>query len=110
MTAKSVIKQLKALRNINFTPSIVPGAEIIMKESKRVVPVDTGFLRDSHEVVESKDFIEIQIGAPYAGSVEFGTPKQEAEPYIRPSIDNKRGEASEAIADAIRKTIVKEVG
>jgi len=45
-----------------------------VEEIKKVVPVDTGNLRGSIQIVERKPGPEVQIkaGAEYAASVEFG--------------------------------------
>lgn len=58
-----------------------------VQESKRIVAVKTGFLKNSIFVREH-DFnkFEIVASAPYAGYVEYGTSKMRAQPYLRPAL------------------------
>jgi hypothetical protein len=64
----------------SFVPDIVLPA--VADDIKRLAPVDTGQLRDS--VVPTPEGIEVR--APYAALVEFGTRHMEAQPYIRPAV------------------------
>lgn len=62
------------------------GAEL-QQEEMRVVPVDTGFLKRSITLT-MKDMnltAEVEPRTMYAGYVEYGTVKQTAQPYVRPS-------------------------
>lgn len=50
------------------------------------VPVDTGNLRDSiQQSIEDQYYGELVAEAEYAGFVEFGTSKMEAQPYMEPA-------------------------
>ena len=65
-------------------------ADKIVKEAKRLCPVDTGHLRDSIKRSASKRTARgyrVIVGTPvrYAGYVEFGTRKMSAQPYLRPA-------------------------
>jgi HK97 gp10 family phage protein len=64
-------------------------AEDIKNEAKRIVPVDTGLLRDSIVVKDGIDKNEKLIGTDvrYAMYVEFGTIKHGPQPYLRPALD-----------------------
>lgn len=57
--------------------------------AKRICPVDTGRLRNSivHQLMESGDDIEVYIGTnvEYGPTVEMGTSKQKAQPFLRPA-------------------------
>jgi HK97 gp10 family phage protein len=57
--------------------------------ARSIVPVRTGFLRDSifHQVVESDLNLTFGATADYADYVEFGTSRMAARPYIRPAFD-----------------------
>ena len=65
-----------------------------MDESRDTCPVDTGNLRDSHDVVVEGQSVTINVGAEYAGDVEFGNDHQDAQPYLRPAIDSMGEKAS----------------
>lgn len=58
---------------------------------QQVVPVDTGFLRDSCFVQVSIVGLRLRVvigaGAPYAVYVELGTSSHGAQPFIRPTYD-----------------------
>lgn len=83
------------------------GAKVIATEAKRLVPVDTGKLRDSIAVqVEKKrrddDERLVVVGfkrpsSAIAHLVEFGTVKMAARPFMRPAADAKADEALNAI-------------
>ena len=65
-------------------------AENVRVEAQIVVPVDTGNLRDSIQVFEGDDKWEKLIGTTtttYALFVELGTVKMDAQPYMRPALD-----------------------
>jgi HK97 gp10 family phage protein len=55
--------------------------------ARELVPVITGFLRDSIYVEETPDGIAFGAHADYAGFVEFGTSKMQAEPFLRPAVE-----------------------
>jgi HK97 gp10 family phage protein len=57
------------------------------REAKRICPVDTGALRASIHLRETKKGkIQIVAGKNYAHYVEFGTYRQRPQPYIRPAM------------------------
>jgi HK97 gp10 family phage protein len=70
------------------------------KYAKQIVPVDTGRLRNSitHEV----DGKEVYVGSAteYAASVEYGTVKQKAQPYLRPAATDHTSTYKQIIQDA----------
>lgn len=103
------------------------GGEIIADEARRLVPIDSGELRESiqvggdglnssrQEVRQGRAVISVGPrqgpGYPdgfYAHMVEFGTVKMAAEPFMRPAVDNTRDEVDEAIADVLAGEIVKQ--
>lgn len=62
----------------------------IVRKSKDQAPVDTGRLRSSISLEESRDsdgFLQLVVGSnvDYAPFVEFGTERQAAQPYLRPA-------------------------
>jgi len=74
------------------------GKEMVQM-ARGIVPVRTGFLRDSifHDVIESDLNLTFGATAPYAPYVEFGTSRMMARPFIRPTLDALQ----ERILDAI---------
>jgi HK97 gp10 family phage protein len=63
--------------------------EELVSFSRDIVPVRTGFLRDSifSDIVENELSLTFGATASYAGYVEFGTRRMAAEPYLRPALD-----------------------
>ncbi len=102
MSKEKLLQQLQDLQNADYSDCIIPGATIIIEKSKDNVHVITGNLRDSHSVEKEGNVVNMVIGAEYAGDEEY------LHPYFRPALDEKAGDASLAIADAMNKKI-KEV-
>lgn len=57
--------------------------------ARSIVPVRTGFLRDSifYQVIESDLNLTFGATASYADYVEFGTSRMIGRPFIRPALD-----------------------
>jgi HK97 gp10 family phage protein len=62
------------------------GAEMMLSEAQRLVPVRTGTLQRSIRVVH-RGLADWQVGSIiyYAGYVEYGTRFQMAQPYLSPA-------------------------
>lgn len=70
--------------------------------AKQVVPVYTGNLRDSISVLTSDlDSIEVGTDVEYGPFVEFGTFKQEAQPYLGPQADAMQSRAPAILSQEI---------
>ena len=63
-------------------------SEEIVEHAKRIVPVDTGYLRSTigREKEGSSRYV-VEATADYASYVEFGTRKMAAQPYLRPALE-----------------------
>jgi HK97 gp10 family phage protein len=76
---------------------------LVVKEARRLVPVDTGFLRDSIHVEMSSDgstgIANVVADAEYAGFVEFGTRYQSPQPYLRPALKKYRKPYTKELAE-----------
>ena len=77
---------------------LMAGAYTLMRNSMQQIEeqdlIDTGFMLDSHEVVEADGGVEMRVNADYAGYVEFGTSKMPARPFVRPAMDNENIDAA----------------
>lgn len=82
----------------------------IESEAKWLAPVDTGRLRGSinTEAKGKGKKVEVEVGTDveYAVSVEFGTFKQSAQPFLIPSFNKNTNK----LQDEIKKIIDKEMG
>jgi HK97 gp10 family phage protein len=101
--------QFKRLQKLNTVSASVAGAEIIKEASQDNAPVDTGFLRDSHEVVETPNGAEVVVNAPYAPAVEYGTSNMAAQPFLRPAIDTQGKKVVEAMAQDVQSQIKRAI-
>ena len=78
------------------------GARIVETHSKILCPVDTGFLRNSITVDEVTPVqAVIAPHTDYAEHVEFGTSRMEAQPYMRPALDEHENEIVQAVRDTV---------
>lgn len=66
-------------------------AMLIVKEAKRIVPVDTGDLKRSiHKTGGAREGAGVVAEMPYAGFVEFGTSRNRPQPYLGPAFAKYR--------------------
>jgi HK97 gp10 family phage protein len=98
-------------------------AEIVLKDAKNKVPVDTGKLRDALEISKEKTKkgkVGYQVrskklkdgGVKYAYAVEFGHKKKSgtvvaAQPYLRPAIEQNKDKIKDIINEKICEGIDK---
>lgn len=68
--------------------------------AKNLVPVDTGALRESIVIEIEQSQATILSPLDYAASVEYGTSRQAAQPYMRPAAEEARKQLPE-IAKAV---------
>lgn len=63
-------------------------SEAVVDEARRIVPVDTGFLKSTiGRVKKSEGHWVAYALAHYASFVEFGTRKMAAQPFMRPAFE-----------------------
>src|SRR5687768_2516822 len=60
-------------------------ADDMARDAATSAPVDTGALRDSIEVVRTRDGAEVGSRLGYAAYVEFGSSDRPPRPYMRPA-------------------------
>lgn len=78
--------KLQALGDKFVAESVLPQ---IVSAAKRIVPVDSGDLRDSIHPEVSADGMYVVADEEYASHVELGTSKMAAQPYLRPALYTK---------------------
>jgi HK97 gp10 family phage protein len=106
----------KAIEN-----SMAAGARVIRNEAQRLVPVESGTLRDSITVarrakvgdaktrIRGTVYIGIKgAGRFYAHLVEFGHSGAPAHPFLRPAVDNKHEAALQVIGPKLGKEVEKQ--
>ena len=96
---------------LNIDKSIVPELRTIVKNNgiqltqgaQKRSPVDTGALRRSIRLSLENNNLKavVKTNVPYAKFVEFGTIRQKAQPYMRPSLRVQKAKFVKAIKNAI---------
>lgn len=94
------IQQLKALQTVG-EKFPMEAARLIAKRAQEIAPVRTGYLRDHIEAKEGQVVSE----ADYSQFVEFGTVHMEAQPFLRPAVDEHEAEIEREAAKAINAEI-----
>lgn len=65
---------------------VMKAALQVASEAKRIVPVDTGYLRSSIQVQDKPDGIYVGSEAVYALSIEYGHSRKAPQGYLRPAL------------------------
>lgn len=79
-------------------------ANEIANRARDLAPVETGTLRDSIEVAQIGPLEwEVQVTAPYATFVEYGSTHQPAHPFLTPAAEAVRGEFIREATIAIQR-------
>jgi len=88
-------KQLKSNATLNDVKKVVKqnGAEMQQKAMRKVpvAPVNGGTLKRSIELdlTDGGMSVEVEAKAEYAGYVEYGTRFMQAQPFLRPSLEEQ---------------------
>ena len=83
--------------------ALTKSALIVERDAKLNAPVDTGRLRTSitHKVEET--YAEVGTNVEYAKSIEFGTSRQSAQPFLFPAYNNNKQRILRELARAFRR-------
>ena len=72
---------------VDYSEALQECSDTFLQIATTIVPVDTGFLQSTLNS-ESDDFsVFFEASAEYAEFVEYGTWKQEPQPYFRPALE-----------------------
>ncbi len=98
------VSRVDKATNLNVTDTARQGAELIRDEAKRIVPVKTGFLRDSIvvtrvETLRTGAAVRVEAQAPYALFVEFGTVHMGPRAFMRTAADTVRSVLGTTLID-----------
>ncbi len=86
--------------------AVEEGAELIAREAKSRVPVESGDLRDAIHVDDDPQGSVVVAGTDevfYGHMVEFGTSHSAASPFLVPAGEAKRSEIDNLIKAALRR-------
>jgi HK97 gp10 family phage protein len=95
--------------------AVMDGAYIVEREAKRIVPVDTGNLKNSirselDEIEATRVTAVTGTNVEYAPYVELGTGRQRPKPYLRPALDTQQGLIERAVGAALEREINRIAG
>ena len=77
-----------------ITDALHEMAESAISGAQSSVPVDTGELHDSIQILdEGENYIDVGSDVEHAAPVEFGTYKMSPQPYLGPEADRMQSEA-----------------
>ena len=101
--AKRLLKEFRADVPTQAVSALEQIAERVVDEMQFNCPVDTGLLQSEIQITESgPNHVTIESPTPYAGFVNFGTSRQEAQPYFTDDIENIQSfDAVETIEDVV---------
>ena len=116
--AKNSDKLKKSFASSTLRTALRNAAAPVRRKARANVPVDEGDLKRAIAInakVDKKGEGYADVGfrkemAFYGGFVELGTSRQQAQPYLRPALDESEGEIKEAFIAAMNKTIGKALG
>ena len=98
--AKLEKRKRKAIRRKNIKKALRVGAAISLEEARRLVPVDTGRLRDDLKIRVYGNSIIIRSVLPYATDQEFNN-----RAYLRPTLKTKKSQIVEAVRSEYKKIV-----
>lgn len=92
---KSIVPELRTIVKNN-------GVQLVQGAQKRS-PVDTGTLRRSIRLSLENNNLKavVKTNVPYAKFVEYGTIRQKAQPFMRPSLRVQKAKFVKAVQNAI---------
>lgn len=95
--------------------AVMDGAYIVEREAKRIVPVDTGNLKNSirseiDEITPNLVTAVTGTNVEYGPMVELGTSRQRPQPYLRPALDTQHDKISAAVESALAREIARRGG
>lgn len=110
---KALPKELASKRGGPLSRALGQGANVLVEAIEERAPVDEGTLRDSvrqkrdpnPQDVTERRIVYVSRRAWWAMFVEFGTVKQQAQPFVRPAFEAKKYDVLARIVEALKKGI-----
>lgn len=82
--------------------------ETFLQVSRKLVPVDTGYLRSTLDAGGGDTYCYAETDCEYAEYVEYGTWKQSAQPYFEPAVEAALQEAEPLWIQAEEDALMEE--
>jgi HK97 gp10 family phage protein len=97
---EALYAQLDRLANMKGVETALAAAEVIAEKASELAPRRTGYLAEHIHAERYGDVVQVVSEAPYSIYVEFGTVYMEAQPFLRPAMDEYEREISQAVKQA----------
>ena len=75
----------------------------LVTDVKLRVPVDTGNLKGSITMEQENLVVAVGTNVEYAPHVEFGTEKMDAQPYLKPALEENKDQLQKGFVRLMRK-------
>lgn len=104
------LKKINKTATNNIEQALLNGALFVERDAKIKVPVDTGRLRQSithkdENFGSNNPYVEVGTNVEYAPTVEFGSSKQSAQPFLFPAYNENRDKILKELAKAFKKGV-----
>jgi len=102
------LKKINKIATNDIEQALINSAEIVKKDAKLNVPVDTGRLKQSisHETENfgsNNPAAIIVTNVEYAKAVEYGSSRGAAQPFLFPAYNNNKQKILKELAKAFKK-------
>lgn len=86
---------------------LIRATNLVQRDAKLLVPVDTGNLRVSIVKAVDNNKLEgsVSTNTEYAPSIEFGTRRQRAQPFMRPALNDNKANILKIAEQEIKKVV-----
>jgi len=108
---KELAEKFKSIGKQVYTQqeqAVMLAGMLVERHAKLNAPVDTGRLRNSiatrlSDSSENNISAEVGTNVQYAKSVEYGTSKMNAQPYLYPALENNKQKILKMLAKAFKE-------
>lgn len=105
---KEKLKKIEKTAANNIEQALINSALIVERDAKINAPVDTGRLRSSlshatENLNSNNPSAIVFTNVEYAKTVELGSSKQSAQPYLFPALNSNKNKILKELAKAFKK-------
>lgn len=109
--AKSLARQIERTTKRAMaaaTAAVQEAADDVAEDARQQSPRDSGELVESIEVADARQTglmaeAAVEVSAPHAGAVEYGTADTAAQPFLRPAVEGSGPRAVRQMAAKIKR-------
>ena len=108
---KELEKKMKQLSNVARKEAkqeaLHAGSVLVQGQATLNAPVDTGNLRSSIDFEVGSEDAVIFTPVEYAPFLEYGTSRQASQSFMRPALDNNKGNIVKLFSDTYKKYLTR---